>query len=82
MVNITGEDEIRIDIALEMLVQQIINLAKRDYFNGKGRVFIRELKELGFQDQEVKEALNELTKRYRIRVLGDIVLVFFSKLSF
>ena len=82
MESITGEDEIRIDITLEMIVQYMVNLAKRDYLNGKGRLFLRELRELGFRDQDVKEALNELARRYEVRVLGDVVLVLFNESPF
>lgn len=79
MVSIIGEDDIHIDVSLEMLTQYIINLAKRDYLNGKGRVFIEELRRLGFQDEQIERALERVKKRYKVRVLDNIILISFSK---
>jgi len=74
----SNEDEIPVDITLEILVQYMINLAKRDYFDGKGRVFIDDLKRLGFKEKEIKEAINRLKNKHNVKVYENLILIFFK----
>ncbi len=66
-------------LRIETLKQTIINLAKRDFFNGKGRVFISDLKRLGYSYQEIQKAIEELACELNVRIFGEILIIDFTK---
>ncbi|MEZ0346614.1 MAG: hypothetical protein ABWK01_08700 [Infirmifilum sp.] len=57
----------------------IITLAKRDIYNGVGRVFISELIEQGYTRDQVTLAIENLKSNYKIIVVGDIIKVYFGE---
>ena len=62
-----------------VLKQIIINQAKRDFLNGKGRVFLSELRSMGFSPEEIKSVIDDLMQEYQIKLFEDILLIDFSK---
>ena len=61
----------------EVLEQYVLSLARRDCINGKGRVLVEDLRRLGFTDEQIMEVVRKLSRRYRVRVFENIILIEF-----
>lgn len=59
----------------------ILHLAKRDMYNGVGRVFVSELVSQGYGRDEVTAAVEKLKRRYRVVVVGDVIKVYLGEES-
>ena len=73
MLELTDEE-----VLVEELSKLIILLAKRDVYNGVGRVFISELSDQGYTREQVSLAIQKLRKSFRISVVGEMIKVNFS----
>ncbi|ABL77569.1 hypothetical protein [Thermofilum pendens] len=65
--------------SVEECMKKMLESALRDQFNGVGRAFISSLLEQGFTRDEVSEAVRALSSQYEVRVIGDVVKVYFGK---
>jgi len=65
--------------ATEDLQGIILALAKRDVYNGVGRVFIAELEAQGFTREEVTTAIESLKSKHKVVVVGDVLKVYFRE---
>ncbi|UNQ74129.1 hypothetical protein [Infirmifilum sp. NZ] len=65
--------------ATEDLQGIILALAKRDVYNGVGRVFITELEAQGFTREEVTAAIESLKSKHKVAVIGDVIKVYFRE---
>ncbi len=64
---------------VEELADIIVNLAKRDEMGGTGRVIKDELYALGYEDKEISEAISEVSSKFRVETVGNVIKVYFSK---
>lgn len=75
--SITGAAEGVPGLWREVLEQYVLSLARRDYVNGKGRVLVEDLRRLGFTDEQIMEVVRRLSRRYRVRVFENVILIEF-----
>ncbi len=61
----------------EKLKETIISLASKNMFNGVGRVLKDELRELGYSEEQIIRAIEELANEVKINVVGDIIKIRF-----
>ncbi len=64
---------------VEELAEMIVNLAKRDEINGTGRVIKDELYALGYEDEEISEAIFEVSSKFRVETVGNVIKIYFTK---
>ncbi|GEM_PF-2044767 len=64
---------------VEELADIIVNLAKKDEINGTGRVIKDELYALGYEDSEISEAIFEVSSKFRVETVGNIIKIYFSR---
>ncbi|RLE59793.1 MAG: hypothetical protein DRJ35_04930 [Thermoprotei archaeon] len=64
---------------LEELTNLILAMARREIYNGVGRVFKEELQALGYRDEEISEAIAEISSRLKVETVGNIIKVYFTK---
>jgi len=64
---------------VEELAEMIVNLAKRDEINGTGRVIKDELYALGYEDDEISEAIFEVSSKFRVETVGNVIKIYFTK---
>ncbi len=61
------------------IVEMILSLARRDVYNGVGRVLIGELEAHGFTRDQVTAAIKALKSKYRVMVVGDVIKIYFGE---
>ncbi len=64
---------------VEELADIIVNLAKKDEINGTGRVIKDELYALGYEDEEISEAIFEVSSKFRVETVGNVIKIYFSR---
>lgn len=63
---------------LEELTNLMLVMAKREIYNGVGRVFKEELQALGYSDEEITEAVAEISSKFRVETVGNIIKIYFT----
>lgn len=64
---------------LEELTSLILAMAKREVYNGVGRVFKEELQAMGYGEKEISEAIGEISSRFRVETVGNIIKIYFTR---
>ncbi|QOJ78455.1 hypothetical protein IG193_06780 [Infirmifilum lucidum] len=60
------------------IIEIILSLARRDVYNGVGRVLIGELEAYGFTRDQVTAAIKALKSKYKVMVVGDVIKIYFG----
>ncbi|OYT30556.1 MAG: hypothetical protein B6U94_06595 [Thermofilum sp. ex4484_79] len=62
---------------IDSLAKLILLYAKKDVFNGIGRVFIDSLIREGYSYDDILKAIDKISYMYDVRIVGNIIKIKF-----